>query len=279
MPRMRRLALHSGLAGLAGMLLVSMRAHAGLTITTQRGNDPVATLYVEGDHFKAEEPKKAEATAVIVDAKAKKVIMIDATKRTYTEMTEEDRKRMRGQMDAMRAQMQERMKNMPPDQRAKIESMMGPPGAADAGKPHDWKFESTGQKKTINGFACDMYRVSEDGQLHEEQCVSPWSAGLVKKSDFAGIQQFAESMMDDFGGRRGRSGSIFSRIEKAPGIPISRVPIDANGQRGPEEQIKSIKRGPVPASVFEIPAGFTKREMPMGGPGMGAHHHGGPPGP
>src|SRR6516162_9099910 len=184
MPRMRRLALG---AGLAGVLLVPMRAQAGLTITTQRGNDPVATLYVEGDHFKADEPKKAEATSVIVDAKAKKVIMIDATKRTYTEITEEDRKRMRGQMDAMRAQMQERMKNMPPDQRKKMEAMMGPGAMAAADKQTEWKFQAMGQKKTINGFACDMYRVTEDGRLIEEDCFSPWSAGVVKKSDFAGI--------------------------------------------------------------------------------------------
>jgi hypothetical protein len=276
MRRMRNLVLG---AGLAVALLVPLRAHAGLTIITQRGADPIATLYVEGDHFKVDEPKHEQATSVIVDAKAKKVIMVDANKRTYMEMTEEDRKRMRGQMDAMRAQMQERMKNMPPDQRAKMEAMMGPgpAGAADAGKQHDWKFESMGQKKTINGFACEMYKVSEDGKLREEQCVSPWSAGLVKKTDFAGIQKFAESMMEDFGGTRARSGSIFSRMEKAPGIPISRVSIDANGQRSEEEQVKSIKRGSVPASVFEIPAGFTKKEMPM--PGMGGHHHGGPPAP
>jgi hypothetical protein len=276
MPRMRNLVLG---AGLAGALLVPLRAHAGLTIVTQRGSDAIATLYVEGDRFKAEEPKHERATSVIVDAKAKKLIMVDASNQTYTEMTEEDRKRMRGQMDAMRAQMQERMKNMPPDQRAKMEAMMGPGGAQDAGKPHDWKFESMGQKKTINGFACEMYKVSEDGKVREEQCVSPWSAGLVKKSDFAGIQKFAESMMEEFGGNRARSGSIFSRMEKAPGIPISRVPIDANGQRGEEEQVKSIKRGSVAASVFAIPAGYTKKDVPTFGPGMGGHHHGGPPTP
>ncbi|HXJ22119.1 MAG TPA: hypothetical protein VMT03_17990, partial [Polyangia bacterium] len=160
-------------AGLAGALLVPLRAHAGLTITIQRGSDPVSTLYIEGDQFKADEPKHEPATSVIVDAKTKNIVMVDASKRTYTELTEEDRKRMRGQMDAMRAQMQERMKNMPPAQRAKMEAMMGPSGGADSGKPHVWKFESMGQKKTINGFACEMYRVSEDGQLQAEQCVSP----------------------------------------------------------------------------------------------------------
>jgi hypothetical protein len=272
---MRRLVLGAAIA----CVLLPFRAQAGLTINTQRGSDPVATLYVEGDHFKADEPKHEKASTVIIDAKAKTVTVVDATKHTYTVMTDEDRKRMRAQMDAMRAQMQERMKNMPPAQRARMESMMGPAGAGQAGKTHDWKFDSMGQKRTINGFACDMYRVSEDGQVREEQCVSPWSAGLVKKTDFAGIQQFAEAMMDEFGGARARSGSIFSRMEKAPGIPISRVPIEANGQRGEEDQIKSIKRGAVPASVFAVPAGYTKADMPMFGPGMGGHHAGGPPAP
>lgn len=272
---MRKLVLG---VGLGAALLFPLRAHAGLTVTTQKGSEPVGTLYLESDHFKADEPKGERATSVIIDPTAKTVTMVDATNRTYTEMTEEDRKRMKAKMDAMRAQMQERMKNLPPDQRAKMEAVMGP-GAADDAKAHDWKFESMGQKKTINGFACEMYRVSEDGKVREEQCVSPWSAGLVKKSDFAGIQKFAESMMDDFGGTRGHSGSIFSRVEKAPGIPISRVPIEENGQRGEEEQIKSIKRGSIPASVFAIPAGYTKKDMPAFGPGMGGHHHGGPPGP
>ncbi len=276
---MRTLVL---LAGLAATLLVPLRAHAGLTITTQKGSEPGATLYLDGDHFKADEPKGERASTIIIDATAKKVTMVDATNRTYTEMTEADRARMKAQMDAMRAQMAERMKNMPPDQRAKMEAMMGP-GGASGDKPHDWKFESMGQKKTVNGFACEMYRVSEDGKVREEQCVSPWSAGLVKKTDFAGIQKFAESMMDDLGGPRGHSGgSIFSRMEKAPGVPISRVPIEADGQRGEEEQIKSIKRGSIPASVFAVPAGYTKKDMPAFGPGGvggNGHRHGGPPGP
>ena len=70
--------------------------------------------------------------------------------------------------------------------------------------------------------------------------------------------------MDDFSAGRARSGSIFSRMEKAPGIPISRVPIDENGQRGAEEQIKSIKRGAVPASVFEVPAGYKAVDLAAG---------------
>ena len=82
-------------------------------------------------------------------------------------------------------------------------------------------------------------------------------------------------MVEELGRGRMRAGGegIFGRLEKAPGVPISRVPIESSGQRGEEEQIKSIKRGPVPSSLFAIPAGLTKKELPqMMGPG--ARHHG-----
>jgi hypothetical protein len=103
---------------------------------------------------------------------------------------------------------------------------------------------------------------------------------VVKKSDFAGVAKMAQEMLEGMGaagGQRARSGGIFARIEKAPGIPISRIPMGLDGKPGPEEQVKSVKRGAVAASVFAIPSGFEKKDLPtMGGPG-GRHH--GPPGP
>jgi len=277
---MRHIFLTTGL-GLLTVTAFAAPARAALTIAYQRGGGPLATLYVDGNHMRVENPERNEReTAVLIDAASKRVTIIDDRNKTYMEMTEADRQRMRAQMDAMRAQMQERMKNMPPEQRARIEGMMGPAGpggAAGAHKPQEWTFKPLGQKKTINGFACEMYEVSEDGKPREEDCISPWSAGLVKKEDFAAIAKFAQEMVDELGSSRmaGRREGIFGRLEKAPGLPISRVPIEEDGQRGEEEQVKSIKRGSIPASVFATPAGYAKKEVPMM---MGGHHHG-PPGP
>jgi hypothetical protein len=216
---------------------------------------------------------------VLLDAARKRQIMIDDTNKTYTEITDEDRKRMRAQMEGMRGQMQEQLKSLPPEQRKKMEAALGAMGASSPTsgphKPSEWKYESLGAKKSVNGFACEMYRVTEDGHAREEVCISPWSAGLVKKDDFVALAKFGEEMMEEMGlDKKAASGSVLGRLNKAPGLPITRVSIDEDGKRSGEEQIKSIKRGALDASLFAVPAGYTKKELPMGpGAGAGARRH------
>ena len=154
-----------------------------------------------------------------------------------------------------------------------------------AAKTPDIKFEKMGGKKTINGFSCEMYRKLEDGKATEEDCISPWSASLIQKSDFAGLKKFAEDVSKTAGLMGPRGGQdMFAQFEKSPGFPISRHVLEGGHE---DEVLKSIKRGSIPASMFTVPAGYTKKEIPMGamGGGMGGPHHGGgkpmmpPPGP
>jgi hypothetical protein len=278
------------LAGLVSSLLIGGRAHAGVIMVSQRGAHSPTTMYLDGDKLRVDTTEE-HVTSIIMDAAGKRMLMVNDKDKSYMEFTEADAKRMKAKVEEMRAQMQERMKNMPPAQRKQMEGMMagmGPGGAAMTGgappKPVEYKFERAGGKKTINGFSCEMYKVLADGKLAEEDCISPWSAGLVKKEDFAGLRKFGEEWAKDFGGMTGRGGGgEFDKFEKFPGIPISRVPLKDDGKPGEEEQIKSVKRESIPAAKFVVPAGYTKKESPMeggmGGPGgRGPGGHGRGPG-
>jgi hypothetical protein len=268
----------TGVVLAAGLAAGGATARAGVTIVTQHGSGGATTITLEGDHVRIDHPERTERnSAIVLDAAAKKVVMINDQEKSYTEMTEADRQKLHTQMEAMRAQMKDRLKDLPPEQRQKVEQMMGKPdegGAAPKGPTV--KFEAMGSKKTINGFACEMYRKLEDGKLREELCAAPWSAGLVQKSDFAAIGKFAAGMMNELGGPRARNRrNPLAELDQYPGIPISRVAIDEDGKRGQEDQIKSIKRGAIPAARFEVPAGYTKRELTFGpgrGPGRERDH-------
>jgi hypothetical protein len=251
-------------------------AHAGITMVVLRGAPATATqstLYLDGDRIRVEgSGKPSHETNVIVDAGAKKMIMINVSEKSYMELTESDMKKMRTQVDAMRAQAAERMKNLPPEQRKQMEKMMAGMGAPD-GKLPKVTFQSMGQTKTVNGFSCEMYRILRDGVAKEEDCVSPWSAKVLQKGDFEGFRKFAEEMAKEMGGAGGGQRDMFEQFDKFPGLPITRHMLDG----GEDEEIKSIKRGSIPASQFAVPAGYTKKEMPtMGGPGMGGPGMGGP---
>ncbi|HEX2657079.1 MAG TPA: hypothetical protein VHU40_02350, partial [Polyangia bacterium] len=281
MPMKRLARILSGACLLAAPTLSS--AHAAVTIVVQHGKSPPSTIYADGDHLRMDlnhetgaalgKPGESGSTGfIVIDAAARKMMMVQDRDKTYTEMTEEDMNRAKAQMQAVRGQLAERMKNATPEQRARFEAMMGPAGAAGMGdqKPHEWKFEPLGQKKTVNGFACQMYRGLLDGKPHEEDCISPWSAGLVKRADFAGLEKFGESINQGLGIARGAGGMPL--FHQYPGFPISRVVLDAAGARGEEQQVKSIKQGALAPGLFAAPAGYTQRK-PFEGAGHGMPGH------
>jgi Domain of unknown function (DUF4412) len=245
------------LCALAAPLVLGGRAQAGVTVVMQRGASTISTLYIDGDKMRAENPGAANrAAVVIIDAAGKKFLMVNDADKSYFEMTEAG-------MKARRAEMDEKMKSLPPEQRQRIEQMLGKPGD----KPPELKFEKTGVKKTVNGFSCEVYRVLEGAMPKEEDCLAPWGAGILQRSDFAGLRKFAEDMAKSMGAT-GRQ--MFEQFDKYPGFPVTRHPLEPG--KGEDEQLKSVKRGSIPASMFAVPAGFTKRDSPMGmgSPGMGS---------
>jgi len=263
------------LAVTTASLLAGGRARAGVTLVMQRGANTQSVLYVDGDKMRMENPGEGtgqRATTVIVDAAGKRMLMVDEAAKTYTEITEADMKRFGAQLEARRAEMEERMKSMPPEQRKRIEDMMG----GKTAKPRELKFERMGDKKTINGFSCEMYRVLEDAAPKEEDCVAPWNASLLQRSDFEGLRKFAEDMAKSSGTMSAGGGrQMFEQFDKYPGFPVTRRPLEAG--HGEEEQLKSVKRGSIPAGKFAVPAGFSKKPLPMGAMGGGPPLHGARP--
>ncbi|HVR61255.1 MAG TPA: DUF4412 domain-containing protein [Polyangia bacterium] len=258
----------------AGLAAAAAPARAGVTIVFQHGTSPPMTMAVDGDKIHVNSPdREAKTTSVIIDAAAKKMTVLDDRAKTYTEITEADVKRIRGQAAAMRGQLEQRMAAMPPEQRQQMQAMLDKMAGAGAepAKPvkHTFKFESLGQKKTVNGMSCQMYKVLRDGKAHEEDCISPWSAGLLKKDDVEGLRKFGEEMVSNMGMTDGHARQAFDGIDQYPGVPISRVALNDDGSRGDEDQVKSITRGSIPASRFAVPAGYTKKDLSaLAGGGM-----------
>jgi hypothetical protein len=109
----------------------------------------------------------------------------------------------------------------------------------------------------------------EGGPAKEEDCIAPWGSAIVQKSDFAGLRKFIDDIAKSsaaMGGGNGRE--MLDRFDKYPGFPVTRHPLEAGMKQ--DEQLKSAKRGSVPASAFVPPAGYTKKELQMGA--MGGPH-------
>jgi hypothetical protein len=241
------------------------------------------TVALDGQRLRVEQSAPAGGgrggamapNAIIFDAAAKKVWLIQNDKKTYTELTEADIKDLRDRMQSMRGMMAEHMKNLPPEQRARMERMMN-------GQGPDLKFAAKGQKKTINGFACEMYDVTMDGKPFQESCIAPWGTGPFTKDDADKAKALFTSLASMM---KGMPGAGVQHMASYPGVPVQTTHLNpAMGGTGKWTQtLKSVSRAAIPASQFQVPAGYTKQPLPtMGGPGMGhgmgpGNPHGGPP--
>ena len=197
------------------------------------------------------------------------IYIVNDEQKSYREMTKAQMQQMAGQAGAAMAAMQERMKNMSPEQRAMMERMMGgqvPGGMSPAGKPDTWDAKDTGKSDTAEGRKCRVWNLLRNGKLLEELCVVPFSS-LPGKEDFEKtFKELAEVFAEVTKGMPNADNAAKARMT-VNGYPVRTRPYDASGKlRGTENVMTKWAEETVAASSFQVPKGYKKQAMPkMGG--------------
>jgi hypothetical protein len=194
-------------------------------------------------------------TFYIVDDADKSYIAFD--KATMEQLA----KKIAVEMEKVKAQLAQ----LPPEQRAQVEQMM--PGLAEDDRR--WVVEAldTGKSDKVGGRDCRVWDIKRGDQLDDQICVVPYSA-LPGKEDvqamFANFAKVFEEMAKSVPVLSGMMSNEFSASAKVNGYPV-RLRAYENGQLGDDEQLMSVWREEaIPASMFEIPAGYTQKQMPVG---------------
>jgi hypothetical protein len=193
--------------------------------------------------------------------------MLDTSKKRYMDMSETMQSAHNSMANAMNdPAVQEKLRNLPPEQRARIEQMMQQrPGAVSgasarpgAAAPHErhLEFTKTGETKTVGGFHCEMYHITDGGRPYEDDCIAPYGSSTVTKDDMRAFLKMAEAMRDMMGAHAQSVGD-FGRY---PGFPVQRTRTMPDG-RTRVETIKSIKHGKVSSDLFVLPAGYSKQTL------------------
>ena len=235
-----------------GIVLVEQETRDGKTITNQ--------MQLDKTHIRTES-HAGENMAFIFDEGAQTARVVNLDKKTYMEMNRAFMQQMQQQM----AQMQEQLKNLPSQQRAIMEqAMRGRGGFPGAGAPQAAKIEyrQTGSDRA-GQWSCTKYEGFRGQEKVMEVCaVDPKDLG-VTPADFEVAKHLAEflgSMMPQAADRVVVPGSTAD--QGFSGIPVRRTAY-ANGRVESVTEIKEVRREAIPASAFEVPAGF-KRENPGG---------------
>lgn len=258
--------LHLHLMGIvAAAVLVASPAFAGLVMVyEQQSHDGPAkktTMYLDKDRMRMQDDEGDHAGDVYIFRGDKHLYwMIEKKDGTYTEITQEDLKRMRGRMEEAMQKLQAQLQSVPPEQRKMVESMMK--GRMPKQAPRiEYRKAASGVR--VNRWVCDRY----DGYLGQEKTQEIFSADPAEfhlhRDDFRvfdKVREFTEAFSKDVlpyfgsGSGGGQQGSQVS------GVPVRIVEL-SNGKERTRSDLKDLRRQDVAVSRFELPAGLKKREM------------------
>lgn len=244
-------------ATLAGIVSFVPCAGAGLVwnaeITNPGGGVQKMRVLSAEKKFKVVDEEGATQYLVRVDRD--EMYWIDTKKRSYQVMKLSELERaargMQEQMRAAMSKMKDELKNLPPEQRAMVEQMMG--GSAPArGESGAVEISKTGVQKTIAGYRCEEYVVRVDGKQRLKACTTeqiPGFAGM--REDWVAVQKRMAEAVPFWGGKG--QGEWYGKL---PGFPLESEMGDVRAV------ITKVEVTTPPASEFEVPAGYERRPGP-----------------
>jgi hypothetical protein len=253
---------------LAGSLLMFAASTQAGTVMEMINRDlankreTLATTYAQNGRMRIEQGGAQDTFAIFRD---ETIYTFDPKEKTYLAMDRATMQRLAAQLNPALKMIQEQMANMSPEQRAQMERMLGNklPGAEQESKEEVRKTSRTG---TAAGHSCTYSEILQDDVLQTEVCVVPVSSlkggkelfevatkvgALVKDMmaavDSPWIKQMVNREMENF--------------ERLGGVPVISRTFD-QGQPIHEAMMKSIRTETLPATLFELPAGYKKQDLP-----------------
>jgi GLPGLI family protein len=215
-------------------------------IPVANGKEIHSTLLYRPQMFRQE----SENQATIFRLDKEMIYQVDKQKKEYSEMTfaefEAFAKKTSSEMDTKMSAMKKQLEGMPPEQRKMMEKMMG---GAGIGAKTDAQIDvmKTTEKKTINGYSCIKYAMQENGK----EIGSVWTTTAVP--DFNTMQkdiiEFAKRMAAQM---PMKGAQIAAAMMKIGGFAIQTTIF------GVTTMVTKLEKKSIPASEFEIPAGYKK---------------------
>jgi hypothetical protein len=232
-----------------GVLLVQRITRGGAAETTSQ-------TQIEKNRMRSEITDASGRKVVIFDATKGVLDVIDPDKKTYMEITQAEVDQMAAQMQGAMSQMQQAMANMPPEQRAQMEAMMGRGRAMMMpAAPAKTEYHQAGTDH-VGKWTCDKYDVMQAGQKTGEICtVAPSALGFTA-ADFEVTRQMADFFKKVIPQAAQQMFTVGRQEEQGfAGVPVRTV----SGQVTSE--ITEASRQTFPDTVFAVPAGFQKQSM------------------
>ncbi|HEV7614310.1 MAG TPA: DUF4412 domain-containing protein [Steroidobacteraceae bacterium] len=217
-------------------------------VTTDGRPSGTETSFLSSDHIRM---SHAEGTETIIDLKRGVMTNINGKKKTYFLVTKQD-------MENMQAKMAERMND--PKMKQAMAMMQG----MSSSMATSTQVKKTGVTRNVAGYACDEWLISM-GPMSMTECVT--SELKYPVQSWEAMAEFGESMrksMSGFGPSAKSGADYAEKLKSIKGFPVaSSTVVTGLTKTTIANEVTEVRRTPIPASTWDVPAGFTQVDNPM----------------
>lgn len=252
---------------LACSMLMASVAQAGTVLETvsrdlTNGEESATKTYAQANKLRIDAGDAQHGYMIFRDDT---MYMIDPKDKSYIAMDRAAMKRMAEQINPALQMFQQQLANLPPEQRAQLEQMMGQK-MPQAGKPAKREIRKTSRTGNVSGYSCTYAEVLKNGALVSEMCVTP-AANLKAGKDLyevgmkvsAMVKEMVEGINAPFLQEMATSG--MEDLDSLGGLPMLTRTFE-NGKVVEETTVKSLRSESLAESLFTLPSGYRRKELP-----------------
>ena len=190
--------------------------------------------------------------------------VINGRDKNYVELDRATIKQMAATLNPALKQLQERMAAMSPEQRAQIEAILGG-SLPDMKEAPVQEVRRTARSGKVGQYACDYVEVLEQSVVTDELCVAAPASLSGGEELMAAATRMSQLMQDIFKDLdapwlKQSLDRQLQNYDKLGGVPVAAKHFD-NGKAVSETTLKSIRKESLAENLFEVPAGYARRDM------------------
>ena len=173
------------------------------------------------------------------------------------------------QMNQAMSQIEESLRNVPPDQQAFMRQMMAGQMPSQGLPRSPAQVRRTADRATVFGYPATRCEIWREGRKEREMYVTDWQnldGGREVAAAFVDMGSFAQELAaalpsGNSGPAAAMDDNIFTAMNEIDGFPVGVREYRSDGTIEQEWALRSAKRQRVDPATFSPPAGYRRQTM------------------
>ena len=201
---------------------------------------------------------------MLYDSNTRTMTVVVHKNKNYSRIDEETMKQMGGTVSALQQQMEEQLKNLPPEQQAELRKMMG--GLMSPDQAEQVRSETTAITGKVGVWACKIVYVFKGDEKVSEVCATDYKSLNIPEEDYLVMKDFFVFIANISENLPMAEQASFASADLGEGMFPVLIEVLKESATQQSMTLNKVSNESLEAALFGIPAGYKEQNLMEGMP-------------